>query len=76
MTLPYERTRAVVQAYEFLVELSIDTSLSPDIRRDALFLLRHYPSEADVLQAGRNEEKGAKSLLHIDPVFSSSTALR
>src|SRR5690606_35896232 len=60
MTLPYERTRAVVQTYEFLVELSIDTSLSSDIRRDALFLLRHFPGEADVLQAGRNEEEGAK----------------
>ncbi|MBD7976813.1 BPSL0761 family protein [Serpens gallinarum] len=74
MTLPHERTRAVVQTYDFLVELSLDASLPHSIRHDALFLLRHYPSQADVLQAGENEEKLAKMpLMHIDPIFSSST---
>lgn len=42
MTLPYERTRSVVQAQEFLVELSRDTTLSESIRNEARRLLCHY----------------------------------
>ncbi|MGV8268226.1 BPSL0761 family protein, partial [Pseudomonas aeruginosa] len=53
MTLPYERTRSVVQAQEFLVELSRDTNLSESIRDEARRLLSNYPSKADMLQAGR-----------------------
>ncbi|HFT7587541.1 TPA: BPSL0761 family protein, partial [Pseudomonas aeruginosa] len=41
MTLPYERTRSVVQAQEFLVELSRDTTLSESIRNEARRLLCH-----------------------------------
>ncbi|WP_254803496.1 BPSL0761 family protein [Pseudomonas aeruginosa] len=59
MTLPYERTRSVVQAQEFLVELSRDTTLSESIRNEARRLLCHYPSKGDMLQAGRNEEQAA-----------------
>lgn len=53
MTLPYERTRAVVQTREFLVELSRNTDLTEAIRLEAKRLLRHFPSKADVLLAGR-----------------------
>ncbi|MBM9967293.1 hypothetical protein JTL78_30450 [Pseudomonas aeruginosa] len=69
MTLPYERTRSVVQAQEFLVELSRDTTLSESIRNEARRLC-HYPSKGDMLQAGRNEEQAAGSIF--EPVFSSS----
>ncbi|WP_353629206.1 BPSL0761 family protein [Pseudomonas aeruginosa] len=62
MTLPYERTRSVVQAQEFLVELSRDTTLSESIRNEARRLLCHYPSKGDMLQAGRNEEQAAGSI--------------
>lgn len=48
MTMPGERTRAVIQTHEFLVELSRDTSLPAKVRRDAKFLLRHYPSKSDM----------------------------
>ncbi|MFJ2456514.1 BPSL0761 family protein [Pseudomonas protegens] len=41
MTRPYERTRSVVQAQEFLVELSRDTTLPEPIRNEARRLLRH-----------------------------------
>ncbi|HEJ5436221.1 hypothetical protein EJ654_30000 [Pseudomonas aeruginosa] len=70
MTLPYERTRSVVQAQEFLVELSRDTTLSESIRNEARRRLCHYPSKGDMLQAGRNEEQAAGSIF--EPVFSSS----
>lgn len=71
MTLPYERTRAVVQTREFLVELSRNTDLAEAIRNEAKRLLRHFPSKADVLQAGKIEEQAGRSIF--EPIFSSST---
>ena len=51
MTLPYERTRAVVQAEEFLLSL-IDPKKTPRIpraiRQEAHRLLRHYPNKFDM----------------------------
>ncbi|WP_324608664.1 BPSL0761 family protein, partial [Pseudomonas savastanoi] len=51
MTTPNERTRAVIQTGEFLLELSQDSSLPERIRRDAKFLLRHYPDQFQMLLA-------------------------
>jgi len=54
MTLPYERFRAVKSAREFLLEL-IDPKKTPrvpkDIRRQALFVLRHYPLDCEMEHA-------------------------
>nr|WP_239690084.1 BPSL0761 family protein [Pseudomonas sp. NFPP33] len=54
MTMPDERSRAVVQTREFLVK---DSSLPEKVRDDAKFLLRHFPSQDDVILAGRIEEQ-------------------
>lgn len=70
MTMPEERTRAVIQTREFLVELYRDKSLPEKIRRDAKFLLRHYPSKADMVLAARLEEQPALLTALIGPVFS------
>lgn len=56
MTLPYERTRAIVKTEEFLRELSRDEDLPQEIRSSAKSLLRHYPSAAQVFSLGRLEE--------------------
>lgn len=56
MTLPYERTRALVKTEKFLRELSRDAGLLRDIRSYAKSLLRHYPSSAEVFSLGRLEE--------------------
>lgn len=72
MTMPNERTRAVIQTREFLVELSRDASLPDRVRRDAKFLLRHYPSRDDVLLAGRIEESTAPLVAPMGPIFSST----
>lgn len=59
MTLPYERTRAVVNTHDFLVRL-----LSPynengikripkAVRQEALWLLRHYPQPYDIYAAAK-----------------------
>jgi hypothetical protein len=75
MTMPYERTRTVVQTLDFLLELSRDLSLPERVRRDASFLLRHFPSKSDVLLAGQIEEQAETLPIGVfGPVFSSSTA--
>lgn len=72
MTMPNERTRAVIQTGKFLLELSRDPSLPEKIRRDAKFLLRHYPDQFQMLLAGRIEEASDPSVSPMGPVFSSS----
>ncbi len=56
MTLPYERTRAIVKTEEFLRELSHHSGLPQDIRSYAKSLLRHYPSADQIFSLGRLEE--------------------
>ncbi|WP_273627346.1 BPSL0761 family protein [Pseudomonas aeruginosa] len=56
MTLPYERTRAIIKTEEFLRELSRHAGLPQDIRSYAKSLLRHYPSADQIYSLGRLEE--------------------
>ena len=60
MTIPYERARATIQARFFLMRL-VDPTQTPRVprkfREEALMLLRHYPTYADVcLLAGHVPE--------------------
>ncbi|WP_090268487.1 BPSL0761 family protein [Pseudomonas panipatensis] len=72
MTMPHERTRAVLQTRDFLLEISRDQTLSEKIRHDAKFLLRHYPSEFDLKMAGRIEESVREFPIGtLGPIFSS-----
>lgn len=75
MTMPNERTRTVIQTGKFLLELSQDSSLPEPIRRDAKFLLRHYPNPFQMLLAGRIEEASDPDVSPMGPVFSSSTEI-
>ncbi|MAD01943.1 BPSL0761 family protein [Halopseudomonas pachastrellae] len=56
MTLPHERTRAIVETEKFLKELSRDSGLPHELRAHAKALLRHYPSASQVFALGRLEE--------------------
>ena len=73
MTMPEERTLAVNQTHEFLVELSRDISLPEKVRRDAKFLLRHYPSKDDMARAARIEEYPASLTELVGPVFGPAS---
>ena len=55
MTMPEERTRSVLQARELLIALSKNASMSEDLRGGAKALLRHFPSEDDMLNVVRFE---------------------
>jgi len=58
VTLPYERTRAVINAREFLFRLStpyIENGIKrvpTAVRDEARRLLRHYPNVVDLKHAG------------------------
>ena len=56
MTIPFERTRALIETKSFLRKL-LDTELLPQVpdslRQHAEYLLRHYPSYADIELAHR-----------------------
>lgn len=83
MTLPHERTRAVIKCEEFLRQLALDTGLPQDIRDRAHHLLRHYPSAAQITGIGRLEELLTNAPLNVERmrrvasqrqlIFSSST---
>lgn len=53
MTMPHERTRALVHTGEWLEELSRDSSISEEMRRSARFLARHYPRKWEILAHGK-----------------------
>lgn len=71
MTMPHERSRAIVQTQEFLEQLSQDASQSEGVRRSAVHLLRHYPSKSEVLLQGRIQE-GFAAKYGYQPFFGST----
>lgn len=64
MTLPFERTRAVVNVEQFLMDLC-DPQRTPkipkEIRRRAGSLLKHYPSKFD-MEVVSNREEGKQEI--------------
>tara|TARA_R110001606_G_scaffold182829_1_gene329435 strand:+ start:175 stop:600 length:426 start_codon:yes stop_codon:yes gene_type:complete len=70
MTMPSERTRSVIQTREFLIEISRNTDLPETVRRQAKQLLRHYPSQTEMLDAGQMEEHLTDGTI-FQPIFSS-----
>lgn len=54
MTLPCERTRAVMYTRKFLVDLMHRKGIPKDVREQARSLLRHYPMDIDMELIGNN----------------------
>jgi hypothetical protein len=72
MTMPHERTRAVIHTRQFLIELSRDQTLPNHVREGARHMLRHYPSDYEILSVGKAEERFASTGIWA-PVFCSSS---
>lgn len=54
MTMPSERTRALMSAAEFLQELRLGTDTPDAIRAQAISVLRHFPNASSIeLEAKR-----------------------
>jgi hypothetical protein len=48
MTTPVERTRALLRAWGFLIEIARDERLPLDVRQGAVAIARHFPTIEDV----------------------------
>lgn len=48
MTMPNERTRALLWAGSFLVEVARNKSLPLELRRQAVVIARHFPTIEDI----------------------------
>jgi hypothetical protein len=48
MTMPNERTRALRWAGEFLREVSTSHEVSDVLKKEAVVILRHYPSALEI----------------------------
>ncbi|CAI8732418.1 BPSL0761 family protein [Pseudomonas sp. IT-P4] len=75
MTMPHERTRAVIAAGVFLREISQDITLNYELRDLADQILRHYPSRSEVLMQGQFEA-GYPETFGVSPFFSPSVRLK
>lgn len=59
MTLPYERTRALINAHDFLVRLASAYGpngikrIPTEVRREARWLLKHFPRPYDIHAAAK-----------------------
>ena len=73
MTVPVERTNAVIWTREFLLDL-IDTKKTPRVpkvvRTRALHMLRHYPTEFDMKTIADREDLSQQPIIH--KVFGNS----
>jgi hypothetical protein len=69
MTLPNERTRAVINTHDFLVRLISPYTkdgikkIPKAVRQEALRLLRHYPMPSDLFTAAE----------HVPDIFDRAT---
>lgn len=59
MTLPYERTRTLINTYEFLLRLSspyVENGIKripAEIRKEARWLMKHFPRPYDIHAAAK-----------------------
>ena len=48
MTLPIERTNAILETEKFLYALVRNHNVPADVREHAIHLIRHYPNRLDI----------------------------
>lgn len=68
MTMPHECSRAVIETRKFLEELRLGENTPPEIRKSAIWCLRHYPADNDVTAVGYAEMPGG-----LENPFGTST---
>jgi hypothetical protein len=58
MTMPAERTRALMWASEFLQEIQSSESAPEKLKQQARFILRHYPDSEDIAHTAKTSRAG------------------
>ena len=61
MTMPNERTRALIWAGEFLREMRRCDSVPENLKTKARQILRHYPASYEIQQAATMSDRGLSS---------------
>lgn len=56
MTMPDERTRALLWAGDLMIEIARDQSLPLKLRRSAVVIARHFPTFEDISMMARAME--------------------
>ena len=56
VTMPIERTAALMEVRQFLNSLTTSSEVSDEIKRQATRALRHYPSASEVNMLAEKEE--------------------
>lgn len=74
MTMPDERTRALLWAGGFLIELARDDSLPLSIRRRAVVIARHFPTIEDISAMAQSRQPSGMSMSMASPDETSSWA--
>ena len=73
MTMPDERTRALLFAYQLLKDLrdpAKTPGVSDDIRDRAKHVLRHYPQQYEIQAIAEHDARGAL----VGPMLDATTA--
>ena len=70
MTLPYERSTAVIETRKFLTLLLGNDQVPASVRKEAEWLIPHYPPAYQVFQAGWHELANPTYVL--EPIFAIS----
>lgn len=65
--MPFERTRALRWAGEFLDEIQRSAEVSPELRRQATAILRHYPSASEIVMEAKISSKSDRMLRWLGP---------
>ena len=63
MTIPSERTRALILAEQFLQKISLGNDTSEAIRQNAIGILRHFPSLNEIEHEAEYQMKIRQDLL-------------
>jgi hypothetical protein len=59
MTMPTERTRALLWAGEFLREVQMSETLPEKLKTQASWILRHYPEAGEIVRAAASPRAGS-----------------
>jgi len=67
VTTPVERTRALLWAGGFLIELARDRKLPVSVRRQAVVIARHFPTVEDISMMATTEHAAFLGPSLVDP---------
>lgn len=72
MTTPDERTRSLLWAGGFFIELARDRRLPVDVRRSAVIIARHFPTVGDIASMAMFQDPSGLGVCLVPPEKAGS----